>query len=86
MNRQKQIASTIAMRLLDLRESSGTKQKNIAELIGTSQSRMSEYEHGEVLPSLFSLIKLADTYGVSLDYIVGRTDRQKMCKEEIIHG
>lgn len=86
MNRQKQIASTIAMRLLDLRESSGAKQKNIAELIGTSQSRMSEYEHGEVLPSLFSLIKLADTYGVSLDYIVGRTDRQKMCKEEIMHG
>ena len=86
MNRQKQIASTIAWRLSDLREASGAKQKSIAELIGTSQSRMSEYEHGEILPSLFSLIKLADIYGVSIDYIVGRTDIQKMCKGEAMHG
>ena len=83
MNRQKQIASTIAWRLSDLRATSGVKQRSIAGLIGTSQSRMSEYEHGETLPSLFSLIKLADIYGVSIDYIVGRTDIQKMCKGEM---
>jgi transcriptional regulator with XRE-family HTH domain len=85
MNRQKQIASTIAWRLSDLRATSGVKQRSIAGLIGTSQSRMSEYESGETVPSLLSLVKLADTYEVSLDYLTGRTDIARMVKEETIH-
>lgn len=74
------IAATISDRLRGIRAYSGAKQWAIADLSGTPQARLSEYEHGVTLPSLFTLIALAETYGVSIDYIVGRTDRPELTK------
>ena len=76
------IAATISTRLRDIRAYSGAKQWAIADLSGTTQARLSGYEHGVTLPSLFTLIALAETYGVSIDYIVGRTDRPELNKNE----
>ena len=56
----------------DLREDHDLKQSDIAGILGTSQQYYSKYEAGKFeLPVRF-LIKLADYYGVSADYLLGK--------------
>ena len=62
-------------RLRDLREDMDLKQINIAQILNIQQTVYSRYERGYQTIPLEHLIKLADFYGVSLDYIVGRTDK-----------
>lgn len=49
-------------------------QKSVANTLGVQESAYQRYEHGKVVPSVNVIIKLADAYNVSLDYLVGRTD------------
>nr|DAF74066.1 MAG TPA: helix-turn-helix XRE-family like protein [Caudoviricetes sp.] len=49
-------------------------QRDVAEIIGCTQTIYSRYESGDREPSLTTLVKLADFYNVSLDYLVGRSD------------
>ena len=61
-------------RLRDLREDNGKKQSQIAALLNCTQQAYSTYERGERdIPSKV-LIKLADYYNTSVDYLLGRTD------------
>jgi transcriptional regulator with XRE-family HTH domain len=61
----------------DLREDHDLSQQDVAELLNVSQATYSRYESGVLdIPSI-SLIKLADYYKVSVDYILGRTDKKK---------
>ena len=64
-------------RLRDMREDADLKQAQIAEYLGIQQTVYSRYERGYQTIPLEHLIKLADYYRVSLDYLVGRTDKQK---------
>lgn len=65
----------IYRRLRDMREDKDLRQREIAEILNVSQTTYSRYESGELdIPSV-ALIKLADFYGVSVDYILGRTDK-----------
>ena len=61
------------MRLKDLREDRDLKQSDIAKILNISQVSYGRYELGLSEPTIASLIKLADFYNVSLDYLVGRT-------------
>ncbi|MEZ3452918.1 MAG: helix-turn-helix transcriptional regulator [Oscillospiraceae bacterium] len=61
----------------DMREDNDLTQKKIAEYLMCGQSLYSKYERGEREIPLSLLIKLADYYDVSLDYLVGRTDVKK---------
>lgn len=64
-------------RLRDMREDKDLKQRELAEMLNVSQTTYSRYESGELdIPSA-ALIKLADFdfYNVSVDYILGRTDK-----------
>ena len=61
------------MRIRDLREDNDLTQKQIAEYLMCDQSLYSKYERGEREIPLNLIIKLADYYNVSLDYIVGRS-------------
>lgn len=62
-------------RLRDLREDNDLRQRELAEILNVSQTTYSRYESGELdIPSV-ALIKLADFYKVSVDYILGRTDK-----------
>lgn len=63
------------LRIRDLREDADLSQKQISELLLCDQSLYSKYERGERTLPLELAIKLADFYHVSLDYLVGRTDR-----------
>jgi transcriptional regulator with XRE-family HTH domain len=59
-------------RIRDLREDNDLKQKEIAAVLGIDQRVYSNYELGKREIPLHLLIKLADYYKVSLDYLVGR--------------
>lgn len=61
-------------RLRDLREDKDLKQINIAQILNIQQTVYSRYERGYQTIPLEHLIKLADFYEVSLDYITERTD------------
>ena len=63
-------------RIRDLREDHDLTQKQIAQMLGMSQTGYSKYETGENdIPTLV-LIKLADFYQTSTDYLLGRTDKR----------
>ena len=61
-------------RLRDLREDHDKTQAEIAAVLGTSQTMYARYERGANELPLRHLLTLADYYGVSVDYLLGRSD------------
>lgn len=61
-------------RLRDLREDKDLRQKDVAEFLGISQTVYSRYERGFQTIPVEHLLKLADFYHTSTDYILGRLD------------
>ena len=64
-------------RIRDLRESRRLRQTELAELLGVNQRTYSRYELGEVCVSLDVIDRLADFYGTSVDFLMGRTNRMQ---------
>lgn len=62
------------LRLRDLREDRDMNQTEVAELLQVHQTTYSDYELGHSNIPVVALHKLADFYGVSVDYLLGRTD------------
>lgn len=62
------------MRLKELRKERKMLQRQVAKAINCSQAVYSRYENGEREPSKEILASLADLYGVSVDYLLGRED------------
>ena len=60
-----------------LRTDMGYTQKQVAEVLGVSQNTYSQYEIGVLNYPVDALVKLADFYGVSVDYLLGRTDTKE---------
>lgn len=67
-------------RLRVLREDKDMNQTQIAKLLFTSQTVYSRYERGVLTIPVEHLLILADFYGVSTDYILGRTNNKKLNK------
>lgn len=65
-------------RLKELRKSRGYTQVTLQMLTGIEQSLLSKFENGDRIPSIENLIKLADLYKVSIDYILCRTDNPEI--------
>jgi len=65
----------IGKRLKVLRESVFLTQAKMAELLGSTQSGINRYEHGQSTPPVELFIAYADYFDVSLDYIFGRTEK-----------
>lgn len=63
-------------RMRDLREDSDRTQMNIADLLNMHRSVYRRYESGERETPAWVVVKLADYYNVSTDYLLGRTDQQ----------
>lgn len=61
-------------RLLNLRKERGWSQPELGKRIGTSGAIIGRYERGEITPSVEVAKKLADTFGVTLDFLVGDED------------
>ena len=64
-------------RLRDLREDHDKTQQQIADILGTSQTMYARYERGANELPIRHLLTLCNYYGVSADYILGRTDNPK---------
>lgn len=60
-----------------LREDRDLKQREVAEILNIAQSTYSQYENGQIEWTAPDLVKLADFYGVSVDYLLGRTPPPK---------
>lgn len=63
----------------NLRVENDKLQIELAAYLNVKQTTYSKYELGKINIPVDVLIKLADLYDVSLDYIVGRTDVKKGC-------
>lgn len=63
-------------RIRDLREDRDKTQQEIAHVLGTSQTMYARYERGANELPIRHLLRLCDYYGVSADYVLGRTDEK----------
>ena len=80
MNKNKfitRIAMYYYKRLRDLREDHDLTQKQVAELIKTTQQVYSEYEKGIREIPLFKMVILAKYYNVSMDYMTDLIDEKR---------
>ena len=66
--------SNFAQRLKELRLEHGMTQQQIAGLLNIKQQSYIRYEYGTGEPSLCTLIRLAEIFGVTTDYILGVSD------------
>ena len=64
-------------RLRDLREDHDLTQTQVAKLLNMSQTGYSKYETGENDIPTHALLKLAEFYGTSVDYLLGCTDEPR---------
>ncbi|GHU59435.1 hypothetical protein FACS1894133_6210 [Clostridia bacterium] len=60
-----------------LRKEKGVSQREVAERVGVAQALLSHYERGQREPGLSFIVKIADYYDVSADYLLGRTATRK---------
>lgn len=79
-------------KLREIRKNKKLTQVEVGKILGMTQSTYQTYENDRAVPSIDNLIKLADYYHVSLDYLVGRvwrdeigylTPEQRECVEDI---
>ena len=69
------------LRLKELREQRRFTQEGLAMKLSASQSTISAYEIGERSPDLEMLIAIANVFGVSIDYLVGRSEAKHPFKQ-----
>lgn len=68
----------LSERLKELRKEKGLKQIELAEFLGCIERHYQKIERGEInIPSL-TLVKLADYFEVSTDYLLGRSDERRI--------
>ena len=68
------------MRLKELRRKKGVSQLRLATDLDLNQNSISRYENGEREADYQTLIKFADYFNVSIDYLLERTENPKMNK------
>lgn len=65
-------------RIRDLREDNDLTQTQMGKILSCSQRVYSNYERGEIDIPTYTLIKIADFYIVSVDYLLNRTDNPRL--------
>ena len=64
-------------RIRELRENMNLRQIDVARETGIDQKTLSNYETGKTNPDSYALIRLADFFDVSIDYLLGETNDPK---------
>ena len=67
-------------RIRELRQEKGKTTIEVSTKLGIEQSYYSKLELGKHKISIENLIKIADFYNVSIDYLIGRTDKKEINK------
>ena len=70
MEFHKKIEKPFSLRLRELMDSTGTTQTVLAEAIGMTRQAVSLYAKGKSTPNIGTLMKIADFFGVSYDYLL----------------
>lgn len=76
--------NTIKNRLRDLREDLDLRQIDVAKATGIDQKTLSNYETGKTNPDSYSLIKLADFFQVTVDYLIGYSTSDLKSNKDIV--
>ncbi len=71
-------------RIREIREDKGLTQTEIAKKIGITQRNYSYFETGKTMLTEDILIKLADVYETSIDYLLYRTDKRSPYPKSIV--
>lgn len=71
---------TVYRRIRDLREDKDLSQEKMGKVLSCSQRVYSNYERGDLDIPTKTLIKIADFHGVSVDYLLNRTDNPELNK------
>ncbi|NCE64752.1 XRE family transcriptional regulator [Pseudoflavonifractor sp. 524-17] len=67
-------------RLKELRKERGMTQKEMSEFLGKTERHYQDMEGGKINVPGLTLIKLADHFEVSIDYLVGRGEKRQPCQ------
>ena len=65
------------LRIKELREDNDLTQKEISNILKCAQQTYSRYETKEITIDIFNIVKLAEFYNTSTDYLLGLTDEKK---------
>lgn len=76
------MSDKLSKRLKNLRESKGYLQKYVADKIGVKSNTLSGYENGTRAPDPEMIVKLAEFYGVTTDYLLGNSDDPNKTEDE----
>ncbi len=86
MEAEKQASYVFGQRLQQLREEHNLNKIEIAKVLNKTRSMIGYYESGDRLPSFEVLVTLADHFGVSLDWLIGKSDIKEIGhRKEQIH-
>ena len=72
----------ISHNLIELRKKNKLTQMELAEKLNFSNKSISKWESGEAIPSVEILLKIANLFGVKLDYFVNLTHQEEEIKQE----
>ncbi len=74
------LGDIMSNRLKELRKNAGLTQISLQMKTGIEQPLLSKFENGERIPPTETLMTLANFYDVSMDFIIGRTDKPEINK------
>ena len=74
-------AKVFAVKFKSIRTQKGFTQLEMAEFLDCSQQTINVWESGQHTPKITMLVKIADSFGVSVDWLLGRKEPIKVIKE-----
>lgn len=70
MLKEKKLKMIFSRRIRELRKEKNWSQEELAKKIGSDARQISRYENGKITPSIDAIIKLAEVFDISVDYIL----------------
>lgn len=70
-------------RLIGLRQKNGLTQREVAQFLGVDRTTYVKYERGDSEPNFDTILKLADFFDTTTDYILGKTNNPKSLDEQL---
>lgn len=67
------MSSTLSERIIEARKKAGLSQRSLAKLLGVTPPSVQKWENGQHTPDSLILEKMADVFGVSTDWLLGRS-------------
>ena len=76
---------TLGQKITQLRKEKKLSQVDVAKAVGVSRDAISKYERDDIIPSVENAKKIAQTLGVSLDYLVSQDDNVEVVDTDMLN-